>query len=199
MDFIGFKVTEDSVKPSDKYLEAIRDFPRPTDITGVRSFYGLVNQVNYAFSNSDVMLPFRHLLKPGETFTWTGEIEEAFIKAKETILESVREGVKTFNPELKTCVATDWSKKGIGFILLQKKCSCPGESPICCNDGWVVTFCGSRFTTGPETRYSSVEGETLAVCWALEKCRYFIMGCPDLVIATDHKPLLKRISLTLEY
>ena len=34
VDFLGFTVTEDSVKPSDKYLAAIRDFPTPTDMTG---------------------------------------------------------------------------------------------------------------------------------------------------------------------
>jgi hypothetical protein len=181
------------VKPSDKYLAAIRDFPTPTDMTGVRSWYGLVNQVNYAFSNSEAMLPFRHLLKPDEAFVWTDTLEEAFKKSKESILEAVKNGVKTFDLNRKTCVATDWSKQGIGFVLLQKTCSCEDDSPICCSDGWVVTFCGSCFTTGPETRYASVEGEALAVCWALEKCRYFILGCPDLIVATDHKPLLKLL------
>ena len=90
VNFLGFTVTEDSVKPSDKYLAAIRDFPTPTDMTGVRSWYGLVNQVNYAFSNSEAMLPFRHLLKPDEAFVWTDTLEEAFKKSKESILEAVK-------------------------------------------------------------------------------------------------------------
>merc|ERR1712105_349609 len=42
-----------------------------------------------------------------------------------------------------------------------------------------------------ETRYAPVEGELLAVAYALHQCRYFILGCLDLTIATDHKPLLK--------
>ncbi len=31
----------------------------------------------------------------------------------------------------------------------------------------------------------------VAVAYALEKCRMFVMGCSDLIIATDHKPLIK--------
>ena len=39
-----------------------------------------------------------------------------------------------------------------------------------------------------------VEGEALAIVDALDKARYFILGCPDLTILTvitDHKPLVK--------
>ena len=36
-----------------------------------------------------------------------------------------------------------------------------------------------------------MEGEALAVADALNKARYFILGCEDLIIAVDHKPLLK--------
>lgn len=50
---------------------------------------------------------------------------------------------------------------------------------------------GSRFTSGAESRYAPVEGEALATVDALGKARHFILGCSDLILATDHKPLLK--------
>ena len=50
VNFLGFVVNEDSVRPSDKFLGAIKNFPRPRDITGIRSWFGLVNQCNLAFS-----------------------------------------------------------------------------------------------------------------------------------------------------
>ena len=53
VEFLGFTVTSDSVRPSDKFLKAIKNFPRPRDITGIRSWFGLVNQVNFALSQSD--------------------------------------------------------------------------------------------------------------------------------------------------
>ena len=36
-----------------------------------------------------------------------------------------------------------------------------------------------------------MEGEALAVADALDKARYFVLGCEDLILAVDHKPLLK--------
>ena len=43
MTFAGYKVSADGVKPDPARLEAIKNFPVPTDVTGVRSFLGLAN------------------------------------------------------------------------------------------------------------------------------------------------------------
>ena len=51
-------------------------------------------------------------------------------------------------------------------------------------------LCGGRFTKPAESRYSPVEGELLAVADALYKSRHFVLGCENLVVAVDHKPLL---------
>ena len=50
---------------------------------------------------------------------------------------------------------------------------------------------GSRFTHAAESRYAPIEGEALAVVDALDKTRFFVLGCEKLIIAVDHKPLLK--------
>ena len=55
-------VTEDSVKPTVLMVVAISNFPKPTNVKGVRSFFGLVNQVAYIFSQARVMAPFSELL-----------------------------------------------------------------------------------------------------------------------------------------
>ena len=49
---------------------------------------------------------------------------------------------------------------------------------------------GSRFTREAEPGYSPTEGELLAVADALKKTKYYTLGCPNLFIAMDHKPLL---------
>ena len=51
-------------------------------------------------------------------------------------------------------------------------------------------FCGSKFTTGAESRYAPIEGEAAAVVLGLEKCSHFILGLDDLLLAVDHKPLV---------
>jgi len=36
-----------------------------------------------------------------------------------------------------------------------------------------------------------VEGEALALADGLHRARFFVLGCEELLIAVDHKPLLK--------
>ena len=92
-----------------------------------------------------------------------------------------------------TCLVTDWSKDGIGFWLLQKHCDCqttPARKPFCCHTGWQIVLGGCRFTHSAESRYRPIEGEALAVADALDRTRYFVLGCKDLPVVVDHKPLL---------
>ena len=36
-----------------------------------------------------------------------------------------------------------------------------------------------------------MEGEVLAVAEALHKLKYYVLGCPTLIVATNHKPLIR--------
>lgn len=191
VEFLGFMITTNSVKPATHMLQSIQDFPVPTDISGVRSFFGLINQVSYAFSMADTMVPFRDLLKPSTPFYWDETLQKLFESAKTEILQQIVNGVNMFDKNRITCLATDWSKTGIGYFLSQKYCTCSTITPICCQNGWKIVLAGSRFTKPAESRYHPVEGEALAVAYALHKTRYYIQGCKQLIVATDHHPLLK--------
>ena len=85
----------------------------------------------------------------------------------------------------------DFCKTGIGYLLMQKKCHCEKITPYCCTGGWHLVLAGSRFTKDAETRYAPVEGEALACEWGLENAKHYTLGNPKLLIATDHKPLVK--------
>ena len=67
VEFAGLEVTMTGVRPSRKFLEAIRAFPAPRNLSEARSFFGMVNQVSYAFAMSPYMSAFRHMLRPD---TW---------------------------------------------------------------------------------------------------------------------------------
>ena len=41
--------------------------------------------------------------------------------------------------------------------------------------------------------YWPTEGEALVVCWALEDSKFVTLGCEDLAVQTDHKPLVKLL------
>ena len=120
IDFAGFHITRDKVEPLPKFIAAIKDFPKPKNITDIRSWFGLVNQCSHYNQLSKCMLPFRHLLSLKFKFEWTNELDEAFEKSKELIIEAIKEGVAIFDPKRATCLRTDWSKSGIGFYLGQK-------------------------------------------------------------------------------
>ena len=47
----------------------------------------------------------------------------------------------------------------------------------------------SRALTATEQRYSPIEGEALAVVWAVDRLKYLIVGSRT-VVRTDHKPLI---------
>ena len=191
VEFAGFEITGDSVRPCKKYLDAIRHFPTPSNITDMRSWFGLINQVSYAFAATERMLPFRESLQPGTQFLWNSELQRLFDESKSVIISEIEDGVRIFDKSKPTCLATDWSKTGIGYWLFQKHCRCPSTDPFCCRSGWKVTLVGSRFTHAAESRYAPIEGEALAVADALDKARFFVLGCDNLIIAVDHKPLLK--------
>ncbi|XP_063884703.1 uncharacterized protein K02A2.6-like [Scylla paramamosain] len=58
---------------------------------------------------------------------------------------------------------------------------------------WDVNLQENRHLTPAETGYAPVEGEALAVTWCLRKARLFLLGCPNLLIITDHRPLVKLL------
>ncbi len=160
----------------------------------MRSWFGLINQVSYAFAATERTLQFRESLKPGTPFIWNDKFNQLFEESKLAIISEIENGVRIFDKSKPTCLATDRSKTGIGYWLFQKHCKCPSKDPFCCHTGWKVRLVESRFTHAAESRYAPIEGEALAVADTLDKARFFVLGCSNLIVAYDRS--LKEISLT---
>ena len=82
-----------------KYLDAVAKFPRPTNITDVRSFFGLICQLAHYAQLRDLMAPF---LSPRTKFEWSDELEEKFIAARKEIVAAIEKGVEIFEPGRQT-------------------------------------------------------------------------------------------------
>jgi len=161
VEFAGFRIGESVIEPLPKYLDAIRDFPAPKNITDIRSWFGLVNQVaNYA-QLREIMAPFRPFLSLKHPFQWSQQLEEAFQRSKEEIVRAIKRGVEIFVITRKTCLRPDWSRQGIGYFVLQKHCECTSNLPGCCTNGWKIVLAGSRFLSSAEQRYAPIDGEAL--------------------------------------
>ena len=194
VNWAGFVIGADSVKPMPHLTKAIREFPTPQNRTDLRSFMALVQQVSYTTAVAPLLLPFRKLLKDDTPWDWSSELQQTFQATREILADRIEEGIKMFDPYKITMLLTDWCKHGVGYLLAQKHCKCTieNDSPNinCCKSGWKVCMVGSRFTLAAEANYSPTEGELLGVANGLLKTKYFTLGCPHLYIGTDHKPLL---------
>ena len=174
--------------------EAISSFPTPKNITDIRSWFGLVNQVLYAFSQAEVMAPFWELLKTkDQKFSWDDTLDKIFEESKLRIIREIENGVKGFEVSRPTCLSTD--RTGIGYFLFEKHCNCATNAgPACSEDHWKSISASSQLIIDAESRYTPVEGEVLALVYGLEACQMFILGCPELLVTVDLKALIKIFS-----
>ena len=200
VEFAGYSLGWEHYTPSSSTVASIREFPMPETptITDIRAWFGLVNQVSpFLSKQSTIMQPFAELLKHGsdsKQVYWDERLSNAFQKSKDHICEEIQKGLAYFDITRKTCLITDWSQQGIGFLLYQKKCQCAECDPVSCKEGWQLVFCDSRWLGPSEKNYKPTEGEALAVAWALRKARMFLLGCPNFKILVDHAPLVPIFS-----
>ena len=135
VDFAGFRISANEVASLPKYIATIKNFPTPSSITDIRSWFGLVNQVAHYAQLSTTMEPFKKFLSPKNQFMWTSELQDAFECSKNAIVDAIRQGVQIFDKIMKTCLTTDFSNTGIGHYLSQKHCDCESSHPGCCDQG----------------------------------------------------------------
>ena len=89
--------------------------------------------------------------------------------------------VNYFDLSMRTELLTDASRlKGLGFAIIQRDDK----------DQIRLIQCGSRSLIPAETRYATVELACLAIQWAVNKCRHFLMGMSNFRMITDHGPLV---------
>ena len=153
VDFAGFRVSDSTIEPLPKYLDAIRDFSSPISTSDIRNWFGLVNQLTNYAQLRDTMAPLKPFLSPRCKFSWDKNLEDAFIESKKKIIiKSICHGVEIYDMQKRTYLRPDWSNKGIGYFLFQQNCDCLSGIPGCCSNGLRITLVDSRFLTSAEER-----------------------------------------------
>lgn len=85
--FAGYLVGRDGVSADPAKLRALKEFPRPTNVTDLRSFLGLVEQLaGFSRSTAAAMGPLRPLLSPKNEFLWNSDHDDAFAATKEALV-----------------------------------------------------------------------------------------------------------------
>lgn len=173
VDYLGFEVSEDGIRPGSKKIEAVEKFPIPQNQHNVRQFLGLASFFRrFVPGFSIIAKPLTCLLKKDAAWVWGTEQLSAF---KTLQLELIQKPtLALYDPQAETELHTDACKIGLAGILLQR-----GENGILRP---VAYF--SRQTTPEEQNYSSYDLETLAVVSALQKFRVYLVGV-SFKIVTD--------------
>ena len=178
--FAGYVISEKGVYPDPEKIAALTEFPAPTDITTLRSFLGLANQLGHFVPDlSHLTKRLRLLLKKNQAWTWLPAHDQDFRRVKDILTRECT--VKPFDPSLPTSLLTDASRNfGLGYMLLQKD-----------RDGKPrVIQCGSCSLTPAQKNYAVIELECLAIVWAIKKCNFYLRGIRTFSVITDHRPLV---------
>ena len=79
MKLLGHVISENGVEADPEKTKAIREFPRPTTVTELQRFNGMVNQLAKFLPNlATINEPLRQLLKKGQQWLWDQPQERAF-------------------------------------------------------------------------------------------------------------------------
>lgn len=175
--FMGHTLSESGIEPAIDKVESIKRCRSPKTREELRSFLGLVTFVaRYIPDLATLNAPLRELLKDSVPFVWLSEHEKSFLKIKE-IMGDVK-SLGYFDQNDKTLVVADASGVALGAILIQfDKLNQPR----------IISY-ASKSLSACEKRFSQTEKEALALVWAVERFKLYLLGI-QFDLETDHKPL----------
>ena len=179
--FLGHIIDKDGIHVDPDKVEAVLKMDAPTDVSGLRCFLGMVQQLGKFIPNlSELTQPLRELLSAKRSWTWSSHQEEAFNKIKQELTNPTT--LALYNPTAPTKVSADASSFGLGAVLLQQH-----------EHNWKPVAFASRVMTDTEKNYAQIEKEALATTWACEKFSNYILG-KTIKIESDHKPLVPLLN-----
>ena len=174
--FLGHIVSDKGVEPDPEKIKAVREFPQPKGVRNIREFLGLTGYYRRFIQDyARIAKPLHELLKKDKEFNWETDQQIAF----ETLKERLCAHPILLFPDFEKpfTLTTDASDTAIGAVLSQEK-----E-----NFDHPVAYL-SRSLNKAERNYSTTEKECLAVLYALNQFRPYLLG-PKFILVADHEPL----------
>lgn len=163
IEYFGYHVSKDGMKPTNSGILAIKEFPEPKTIKEVHSFVGLASYFRKFIQNFSIIAkPLYSLLKKDATFIFDTEQRMAFDTLKQKLIEAPVLAI--YDPKATTELYCDASIHGVGAVLLQLQQ----------NKKLHPVFYFSKRTTAIEAKYHSFELEALAIVYAVRRFRVYL-------------------------
>jgi hypothetical protein len=182
----GYIVTSDGRRITPAKIKVIEDWPRPTSVSDVLSFTGLLKYYRMFIKDFSLICePLNALTRKGAKFEWEKDQKAAFrhlkaIVMSDPLLVPADYTCTSSRPLVLTC---DASKIGLGAELAQADLN--GHlRPI----RWL-----SKTWTSAERKYSPLKLECLALVYSVKKLSHYLYG-ESFRIRTDAKSLLFLIN-----
>lgn len=191
IEFLGYTITAEGVRPNDSGIAAVKDFPTPRCARDVQSFLGLCSYFRKFIRNFSLIAgPLYDLVRKNAIFEFGSKQMDAFETLKNKLTSNPI--LSIYSPNDETELHCDASMQGFGAVLLQRKAD--GKfHPI---------FYFSKRTSEAEARYHSYELETLAIIYAIKRFRIYLQGirfkivtdCNALILTLNKKDINPRIA-----
>ncbi|GJR61137.1 reverse transcriptase domain-containing protein [Tanacetum coccineum] len=178
---LGHKISKSGIEVDRAKVDVIAKLPHPTIVKGVRSFLGHAGFYRRFIQDfSKIARPMTHLLEKDAPFVFSQDCIDAFETLKKKLTEAPILVVPDWNlPFELMCDASDFA---IGAVLGQRKTK--HFQPI---------HYASKTMTEAQIHYTTTEKEMLAVVYAFEKFRPYLVLSKSIVY-TDHSALKYLLS-----
>ncbi|KAM1277781.1 hypothetical protein ACFX2J_029884 [Malus domestica] len=173
---LGHIISEKGIEVDKSKIDLVRHLPSPTSVREVRSFLGHAGFYRRFIKDfSKVAQPLCRLLQKEMAFEFTKECTASFNQLKELLTTTLIIVPPDWSlPFELMCDASDYA---LGAVLGQRKDKKPH-----------VIYNASRKLNDAQLNYSTTEKELLAVVFALDKFRSYLIGT-KVIVFTDHAVL----------
>ncbi|PWA87837.1 reverse transcriptase domain-containing protein [Artemisia annua] len=173
---LGHKISKAGIEVDRAKIDVIAKLPHPTTVKGIRSFLGHAGFYRRFIQDfSKIAHPLTHLLEKEAPFIFSNECVEAFNILKKKLTEAPVLVAPDWDlPFELMCDASDYA---IGAVLGQRK-----------NKYFQPIHYASKTMNEAQSHYTTTEKEMLAVIYAFEKFRSYLL-LQKCIVYTDHSAL----------